>query len=150
MCHNYWACALEPRSHNQWTHMPQLLKLAHSRSCALWQKKPPYWEAHTLENSPCSLQLEKVHATTHADPTEPKINKIVNKIIKISIIIKIKWIIIKTTIKNEVTKGFYFTNMKYKLWKVYLKEKIEKRICTAIKVLETVLCIIVKGHVMVM
>ena len=47
---------------------------------------------HT-KNSPCSLQLEKVHAATHADPTEPKINKIINKIIKISII-KIKLIII--------------------------------------------------------
>ena len=24
--HNYWACALEPASHNYWTHVPQLLK----------------------------------------------------------------------------------------------------------------------------
>ena len=24
--HNYWACALEPKSHNYWAHMPQLLK----------------------------------------------------------------------------------------------------------------------------
>ena len=24
--HNYWACALEPMSHNYWAHEPQLLK----------------------------------------------------------------------------------------------------------------------------
>ena len=27
--HNYWACALEPSSHNNWAHVPQLLKPAH-------------------------------------------------------------------------------------------------------------------------
>ena len=26
MCQNYWACTLEPTSHNYWTHAPQLLK----------------------------------------------------------------------------------------------------------------------------
>ena len=26
MCHNYWACTLEPARHNYWVHMPQLLK----------------------------------------------------------------------------------------------------------------------------
>ena len=26
MCHNYWACALEPASHNCWAQVPQLLK----------------------------------------------------------------------------------------------------------------------------
>ena len=26
MRHNYWACTLEPESHNYWAHMPQLLK----------------------------------------------------------------------------------------------------------------------------
>ena len=26
MCHNYWACALEPTSHNYWAHVPQLQK----------------------------------------------------------------------------------------------------------------------------
>ena len=29
MCHNYWACTLEPTSHNHWTHVPQLLKPVH-------------------------------------------------------------------------------------------------------------------------
>ena len=28
MCHNYWACTLEPTSHNYWVHVPQLLKPA--------------------------------------------------------------------------------------------------------------------------
>ena len=28
VCHNYWACALEPASHNSWAHVPQLLKPA--------------------------------------------------------------------------------------------------------------------------
>ena len=28
MCHNYWACALEPASHKYWALMPQLLKPA--------------------------------------------------------------------------------------------------------------------------
>ena len=27
--HNYWACTLEPTSHNYWAHVPQLLKPAH-------------------------------------------------------------------------------------------------------------------------
>ena len=27
--HNYWACALEPAIHNNWAHVPQLLKPAH-------------------------------------------------------------------------------------------------------------------------
>ena len=35
--HNYWACALEPASHNCWAHVP--------RACALQQEKPPQWEA---------------------------------------------------------------------------------------------------------
>ena len=28
VCHNYWACALEPASHNYWAHAPPLLKPA--------------------------------------------------------------------------------------------------------------------------
>ena len=29
MRHNYWACALEPASHNCWARVPQLLKPVH-------------------------------------------------------------------------------------------------------------------------
>ena len=37
MCHNYWACALEPRSCNYWAHVPQLLN---PRTCSRQQEKP--------------------------------------------------------------------------------------------------------------
>ena len=49
MCHNYWACALEPTSHTYWAHVPQLLRL-HSRAvshnywaCALEPTSHNYW-----------------------------------------------------------------------------------------------------------
>ena len=41
MCHNYWACALEPASHNYSTCAP--------RAHAPQQEKPPQWEACTLQ-----------------------------------------------------------------------------------------------------
>ena len=51
--YNYWACALEPGSHNYWAHVPQLLSPrvatteAHvPRARAPQQEKPPQWEAH--------------------------------------------------------------------------------------------------------
>ena len=60
MCHNYWACALEPGSCNYWAHVPQLLKATHPWARALQQEKPQQWEACALlERSPCSQQLEK-------------------------------------------------------------------------------------------
>ena len=34
---NYWACTLEPASHNYWAHAP--------RAHALQQEKTPQWEA---------------------------------------------------------------------------------------------------------
>ncbi len=37
VCHNDWACALEPASHNYWAHAP--------RARAPQQEKPPQWEA---------------------------------------------------------------------------------------------------------
>ena len=73
MCHNYWACALEPRSCNHWAHVSQLLKPAHPRACALQQEKPLQWEAHTpqLESNPCLPQLEKsLHTTTKAQHSQ--------------------------------------------------------------------------------
>ena len=44
--HSFWACALEPRSRNYWSHVPVL----HGKR-----------EAHALqlESSPSSLQVEK-------------------------------------------------------------------------------------------
>ena len=50
--HSYWACALEPASHNYWAREPQLLNPrattteAHTpRARAPQQEKPPQWEA---------------------------------------------------------------------------------------------------------
>ena len=59
--HNYWACALGPRSCNYWAHVSQLLKAAHPGAHALQREKPPHWEACAwkLESSPWSPQLEK-------------------------------------------------------------------------------------------
>ena len=72
MCH-YWACALEGGSYNYWAHMPQLLKPAHHRACAVQQDTPLQWEAHTqqLESSPCLSQLEKA-GTPMKNPAQSK------------------------------------------------------------------------------
>ena len=55
--HNYWACALEPRTCNYSVQLPQLLKPTFSRACAWQQEKPAQREACTwqLESSPISL-----------------------------------------------------------------------------------------------
>ena len=76
VCRNYRACALEPRSHNYWAHMPQLLKPVCPRACALQQEKPHQWEAFTLQlkNSPSLRQLEK-SLSSKEDLAQPKINK---------------------------------------------------------------------------
>ena len=61
--HNYWACALEPASHNNWARVPQLLKPA-----LLEPARAPQWEATAIrlrtatKSSPCSPQLEKARA----------------------------------------------------------------------------------------
>ena len=45
MHRNYWACALEPESHNYWAHMPRLLKPTHLEPVFHNKEKPPQWEA---------------------------------------------------------------------------------------------------------
>ena len=63
MCHNYWACALEPTSHNSWA--PATTTEARvPRARAAQQEKPPQWEARALQQrvAPHSLQLEKARA----------------------------------------------------------------------------------------
>ena len=51
VCSNYWSPhTLEPHC-NYSAHILQLLKPARPRAHALWQKKPPQREAHTLEKS---------------------------------------------------------------------------------------------------
>ena len=44
VCHNYWACALEPRSRDCWAHIPWLLKPEHPRAHAPQQERPPQAE----------------------------------------------------------------------------------------------------------
>ena len=39
--HNYWACALEPASHNYLAHVP--------KACAPQQEKPLQWETRALQ-----------------------------------------------------------------------------------------------------
>ena len=46
LAYNYWVCALEPRSHNYWTHVLQLLKPVCPTAPGLQQEKPPQWEGH--------------------------------------------------------------------------------------------------------
>ena len=76
MSHNYWACALEPRSCNYGAHVPQVRKPTCLRAHAPQQEKPLQWEARTLqlERSPCSAQFEK-SLGSNEDPAQPKRNK---------------------------------------------------------------------------
>ena len=55
MRHNYWACALEPASHNCWARVPQLLKPARLEP-VLRSKRSP---RTAMQSSPCSPQLQK-------------------------------------------------------------------------------------------
>ena len=45
MHHNYWACALEPASHNCWSPRATTTEARAPRVCAPQQEKPPQWEA---------------------------------------------------------------------------------------------------------
>ena len=77
VCHNYWACALEPKSHNCWACVPQLLKPAclepmlHKRE-ATTMRSP----RTATKSSPCESQLEKAHAQQWR-PNAAK-NKLIN------------------------------------------------------------------------
>ena len=41
VCHDHWACALQPGSCNCWVHVPQLQKPTHPKACAPHQEKRP-------------------------------------------------------------------------------------------------------------
>ena len=71
MCHNYWACTLEPVSHSYWN--PPV-----PEPCAPQQEKPLQWEAHVpqLGSKPRVPQLRKAPAATKTQQPKPKIKKL--------------------------------------------------------------------------
>ena len=74
MCHNYWACTLEPTSHNSWTRMPQLLKLTclepmlHDKRSHR-NEKPAYLNE---EEPPLATTRESPHAATKTQHSQNK------------------------------------------------------------------------------
>ena len=72
VCHNYWACALEPGSCTYWARVPQLLRPACPQ---LQQEKSLQWEACVpeLESSLHSPEPKK-SPWSNVDPAQPKIN----------------------------------------------------------------------------
>ena len=82
MHHSYGACALEPKNHNYWTLVPQVLKTSHPSACAQQQEKPRQWKVCVLqlESNPSSLWLEKsLHSNEDQAQQKKKINKIFKK-----------------------------------------------------------------------
>ena len=69
LCHNYWACALEPGSHN-WAFMLQLPQPTHPRACALQQEKRLQWEA------PACWNKRKACAATKTQHSQKKIKNL--------------------------------------------------------------------------
>ena len=49
LCHNCWAWALEPASHNYWSPCATTTEVHMPRAHAPQQEKPPRWEACTLQ-----------------------------------------------------------------------------------------------------
>ena len=49
VCHNNWACALEPASHNYWSLRATTTEARGPRARGLQQEKPPQGEAHALQ-----------------------------------------------------------------------------------------------------
>ena len=66
VCHDCWACALEPGNHSHWAQGLQLAKSVCPRARVPQQKKPPWWEAWAPqpERNPSSKK----------DPAQPEIN----------------------------------------------------------------------------
>ena len=59
MCHNYWACILEPRSCNYWAHVPQLLKPTHR--CPTQSPCPQTREATTMRSPHDTARVAPAH-----------------------------------------------------------------------------------------
>ena len=73
VCHNYWAWALEPMSHNDWAHVPQLLKPARLQPMLCNKEKPPQWEARVRQQrvAPARSNWRKPPRSKE-DPTQPE------------------------------------------------------------------------------
>ena len=72
--HNYWACALEPASHNYWTHVPQLLKPVRLEPM-LCNKRRHYNEkpAHCNEEEPpLATTRESLHTAMKTQRSQKK------------------------------------------------------------------------------
>ena len=88
MCHNYWACTLEPASHNCWARVLQLLKPA-PRAHAPQQEKPLQWEARALQQRVAPAhRSQRKPAHSNEDPTQPKKKKTQRKKTKKTLIAK--------------------------------------------------------------
>ena len=73
VCHKYWACALEPRSHNDWATEAYVL---YSPWSAIREATAMRSLCTAMNSSPHSLQLEKSPHSSE-DLAQPKINKII-------------------------------------------------------------------------
>ena len=71
--HNYWACAPEPRNHNYWAYVLQLLKSVHPRAHASRARSHHSEKPTNGNSSPHSLQLEK-NLHSNEVPAQPEIN----------------------------------------------------------------------------
>ena len=76
MCQNYWASALESRSHDHWVHMTQLLKSAHPRPWAPPQKKPL---PEALRAHASVICLQHPSLPPHSAAEQVSLNKIKKK-----------------------------------------------------------------------
>ena len=63
---NYWACALEPMSHNYWSPCTTTTEAHAPRAHAPQQEKPPQWEACAPQQrvAPTPATRESPHAAT--------------------------------------------------------------------------------------
>ena len=80
---NYWACALEPASHNYWARVPQLLKPTRLEPVVCNKRNHPMGSPQTaMKSSPRSPQLAKARTQQQRPKTAKnlkKINKFNNK-----------------------------------------------------------------------
>ena len=84
VCHNYWACALGPMSHNCWARMPQLLKPAcpepvFRNKRSHHNEKPAH---HNEELPPLTATRESLHTAMKTQHSQKSINQSINQSLK--------------------------------------------------------------------